>query len=176
GAPQSSVRPLATGLATIGLAGLLLTSVPGLARFGSTTVLTNVGGATAPAEQSTLDRVGVEAAPGATEGPRAGTYGASSGAPVPSNAPAVPGAENPAVPGAENPAAQPSPAGAVAGAGDEGPATDDAAAGDPGRNAGETPLPDQPQPVPLVVVASIALLASGLALFAARWAVRRPRA
>jgi hypothetical protein len=168
-APRSSVRPLATGLATLGLAGLLLTSVPGLQLFGSATMQS------APAYQVTMGPADAEmATAGPGEPATAGALAAPT-QPAPSAMPAGGVPEAPAAAASGEP--EPSPAGAVAGS-DEGnlagprSATPDKAS----RNAADAALAgEQPGPS-LPALASIVLLAAGLGLFAARWAARRARA
>lgn len=159
-APRSSVRPLATGLATLGLAGLLLTTIPGLTLFGSANV------ATAPASEAATGSSRAEMAPGAaTEEPKAGTLAAPTQIPPPS---AVPAANAP-----EGPAAEPSPGGGVTGPGqvdastDQGATPDELSRDTPETAGGGTTAPDY------AALASIVLLAAGLGLLAARWAARR---
>lgn len=163
-APRSTVRPLAAGLATLGLAGLLVTAIPGLPVSDSPTMLS------APASQEAGEQYRAEMAtngPAAT--PRAGTLTA----PTQPAATAEPGVAAPEVP-----AAEPSPDGSVAGAGGVnagGPPS--AAVDDAGRNAADASAFRGEQPGPnLVALASIVLLVAGLGLFAARWAARRSEA
>jgi len=165
-APGSAVRPLATGLATLGVVGLLLTSsLPGLlSGLGSA----GAAPAAAPAE-SPLDN----AAPRGSGGVEyQGTYGPAA---VPSGAPGNdPGVAATAAP-ASNPTAAP-----VAPA--AGAPTDDRAGGLAGEAA--TGAPDGGQSskaagrdavseVPLPALASLALLAAGLALIVGRAVARR---
>jgi hypothetical protein len=163
-APRSSVRPLATSLATLGLAGLLLTSIPGLTLFGS------AAATSAPAYLVTMGPADAELATGApAEPPQPGTVAAPTRAPAASAAPAN---------APEGPAAEPSPGGQVAGAGQEGSsATRSAAPDESSRNAaGKGQLADQePSGPSLVALASVVLLIAGLGLFAGRWAARRAR-
>lgn len=161
-APRSSVRPLATGLATLGLAGLMLTSIPGLTLSGSATVTS------APAYQATMGRADAEMATGApAEPPQTGTLTAPTQGPAGS---AVPAAGAP-----EGPAAEPSPGGGVTGAGqDDSSANKGATPDQSSRNAAEVAGGGATGPN-LAALASIALLAAGLGLLAARWAARRAR-
>ena len=160
-APRSSVRPLATGLTTLGLAGLLLATVPGLSLFGSATMLS------APESRDAGWRVDGEMATGApVETDKTVTLAAPSG-PAATAAPA--GAP-------EAPAAEPVPTGGVAGSGSEDyRANQGATPGTPTPNAGDQGLLAGQQPFgpSLVALASIVLLITGLSLFAARWALRR---
>ena len=146
------MRPLATGLATLGIAGLLLTAgIPGLTSSTGERVLSTVG---APAGDA-----GAEAAP--TDG----YVGTSAPALAPSAAPAPAASE---APGELHPAGL---------AGDTWSPTPEAE-----RNAtagGKSPAGDKAAAdvvdtgVPVAVVASIALLVAGLGLFLARILARR---
>lgn len=152
-APGSTVRPLATGLATLGVAGLLVASMPGfLGSFGS------AGAAPLAAPEMTVATV----------------QGAGSAAPT--AAPAL-GPET-VTDGTGKLATQP-----PGGAGSQyGPATAGevpvpTAAGD--RNAAEGPtgpvrgaLSTSAGPS-IAVVVSLGLLVAGIGLFLARWAARR---
>lgn len=145
-APGSTVRPLATGLATLGVVGLLLTAgLPGLGGLGAGATSLSAVGTPAdnagPAEAQTEDygptsapaiapMPGESAAPGAAD---PGSLASDNGSPAPT------GERSSGVAGAEGP--------------DEKAAVPDAA-GDTGLPAG--------------VVLSLALLLGGLGLFGAR--------
>lgn len=167
-APGSTVRPLATGLATLGVVGLLLTS-------GASGMLSGLGGAAsspvlAPAG-APIDNVG----PDGPDGMKfQGTYdpAAASGAPwsdagaaataAPAAAPtAAPSEDQPGVAG-EAATADPMLERALStGTSDGAPEFEESA----GRDAAPA--------LPLGVLASLALLAAGLALLAGRMVARR---
>jgi hypothetical protein len=155
--PGSGVRPLATGLATLGVVGLLLTAgLPGFGfGFGSSgaAILSTVG--------SRVDASGV---PGAPAGDDQGTYppaAAPGAAPMPE--PSAPANElGPAgVAGAASSAAPDEGRNATSGDAESAPGEKAAAtdAGSSGPSAG--------------VAISIALLVAGLGLFVARALARR---
>lgn len=173
--PRSTVRPLATGLATLGIVGLLVgAGLPGLG-VGST--------ASAPAE----DRAAAPLAAGAaTQEPGSGSDAAGSRVPAPSP-PAVEGpTSGPAAAGA--PASSPSLLFGANAAPSASPGAEGAGGGAPA--AGSVPAP-QPEPggaaakeapagtdggASSMTIISAALLAAGLGLLAARAvAVRRAR-
>jgi hypothetical protein len=147
-APRSSVRPLATGLATLGVVGLLLTAgLPGLG--GGVAVLSTVGGSVdggaAPeaADQGTRSNAGATEAPALAPGEAPAPGLASEASPAPTqDAVTAPGDVNTGGEAQEF----------SAGEGDA--ARQPAAQADPGPSA------------PLVL--SIVLLAAGLALLLAR--------
>jgi hypothetical protein len=155
-APGSTVRPLATGLATLGVVGLLLTAgLPGLGAGGATT------------SSSAEERLEAPAADGAAQAEDFTTNGpalAPTGAPAPvataAPAPVTSGTPDGAGPAVAAPGESPD-AGAernvTAGAPDD--------AGD--AKLGETAVAGGDGP-PLGLLASLALLASGIALFVAR--------
>lgn len=168
-APGSTVRPLATGLATLGVVGLLVTSgLPGmLSGFGGSAASPVNAPAASPARNAAPDESG-----------DAEFYGTHGPAAVPSDAPGRdPGTSATAAPAA-GPTAVPSVAqGGVAG---------EAATADPtGERIGLTGTsggdpedakaagPDAASTVPLPALASLALLAAGLVLFAGRMVARR---
>jgi len=178
-APGSSVRPLATSLATLGVVGLLLTSgLPGLlSGFGS-------GGA-APAMAPEASPI-VDAAPGGsrdtklqdTYGPAAAPSGAPGNDPLlaataapalaPTSAPAPeptagPSDDGAGVAGAAAPGESPIERAGATGTSESAPELEKAA----GRDAAST--------VPLPALVSLALLAAGLALLAGRVVARRRR-
>jgi len=176
-APGSTVRPLATSLATLGVVGLLLTSgLPGLlSGFGA-------GGA-APAMAPEASPI-VGAAPGGsgdtklqdTYAPAAAPSGApgndpllaatAAPAPVPTGAPAPgptagPSDDGAGVAGAAAPAEPPSERAGATGTSESAPDLGNAG----GRDAEPT--------VPLPTFVSLSLLAAGLALLAGRMIARR---
>jgi len=166
-APGSTVRPLATGLATLGLAGLILASLPGLPILGSGAA------APAPAYQVTMGPADAEMTPGGPVEPsKAGGGGqaAPSQVPVPTAAPVM------VVPG--SPVAAPSPGEGITGAGEaDGTATGSVTPDERSRNVAEAArLGNAGATGPsLAALASMALLVAGLGLFGARWAARRAR-
>ena len=155
-APGSTVRPLATGLATLGVVGLLLTA--GLPGFGG-------GAAMAPVD---TERVEAPAAGGAAQGDE---YTMTGPAPAPTGAPAPVSTAAPA-PGASG---APDGAGpAVAAPGEPSPdasAERNVTAGAP-DDAGDAKLGETAAAtgdgLPVGLLVSLALLASGIALFVAR--------
>jgi hypothetical protein len=184
-APGSTVRPLATALATLGVVGLLLTSEASglLSGFGA-------GGAAPAMAPEASPFVG--AAPGAssdtklqdTYGPAAAPSGApgeaplltatAAPAPMPTSAPApgptagpaaaataAPSDDGAGVAGAAAPAEPPVEREGATGASESAP--------DLGKAAG----PDAGPTVPLPALVSLALLAAGLALLAGRIVARR---
>jgi hypothetical protein len=190
-APGSSVRPLATGLAALGVAGLLLTA--GLPSLGSSASapLSAVG---APVENPEPYGAGDARNLGATYAPEALPSAAPAAVPGIEASPApgdVPGTEATAAPSAgpfEVPAAgvagEASPAttgernsttGAPGEKVDGTGATDEAAGGaTAGDGATQDATATEPGP-PLSVILSAALLAAGIGLFLARAvALRRP--
>jgi len=183
-APGSTVRPLATGLATLGVIGLLLTSgAPGmLSGFGS------AGAAPVAAPEGPVEDASAGGS-GATELQRTYAPPAASGAPAGNFAPPVATAAPAGDPGL-SPTAAPAPMPEGTPTGDEAGVAGEAASADPtvdrtvsagasdsaangdaesakaaGRDAAST--------VPLPVLASLALLVAGLALLAGRQLARR---
>jgi hypothetical protein len=152
-APSSTVRPLATGLASLGVAGLLVASMPGfLGSFGS-------AGA-APVTAPEMTGATVQGA-----GPAAAT-----GAPALGPATVTDGTDKSVTP-------PPADAGGLFGQATPGAVPAPSAGGD--RNAAEATtgsargaLSTTPGPS-LAVVVSLGLLAAGICLFLARWAARR---
>jgi hypothetical protein len=174
-APGSTVRPLATGLATLGLTGLLLTSgVPGmLSGFGS------AGGAPVAAPAGPVEDA-AGGGSGSTELQGTYTSPAASGAPD-SVASSVPGLAATAAP-APLPAATPGSEEAAGVAGEaatpEPPVDRAASTGASGATNGDAESAkaaarDAESSVPLPVVASLTLLIAGLVLFAGRALARR---
>ena len=171
-APGSSVRPLATGLASLGVVGLLLTAgLPGLGSSASAP-LRAVG---APIENAEPYGAGDARNLGATYAPEA----------FPSAAPAaVPATEATAAPSAgpfEVPAAglagEASPASTIernGPAGAPGEKVDGAAATDQAAGGGPVDAGGSESGPPLAVILSVVLLAAGIGLFLARaLAIRR---
>jgi anti-sigma factor RsiW len=159
GSPRDALsRPLAVGLTTLGLAGLLIATVPSIGSFGS------LGGAasasSAPAVETTQgdDSRGVLLAPLAnplpddTSSPGANDYGVAQ--PVPSPAAALPAAS--AAAGAITGSSAEPQRDTVAESAQTQPATS-------GQSGGPSAL----------TVASLALLLAGLALALVRWGARR---
>ena len=174
-APGSTVRPLATGLATLGVVGLLLTSgVPGMfSGFGSAGA-EPVAAPAGPVEDAAAG------GSGATELQGTYTSPAASGAPD-TLASGVPGLAATAAP-APLPAATPSgdeAAGVTGEAATAEPPVDRAASsGASGATNGDAESAkaagrDAELSVPLPVAASLALLVAGLMLFAGRALARR---
>lgn len=174
-APGSTVRPLATGLATLGVVGLLLTSgLPSLlSGFGSAGAAPVMAPAETPIDNAAPDESGDAGFQG-TYGPAAVPSGAPGRDPLAATAAPAP---VPSAALAAGPTAVPSVAqGGVAG---------EAATADPtGGRIGSTGTPyadenskaagrDAASTVPLPALASLALLAAGLALIAGRIVARR---
>jgi hypothetical protein len=172
-APGSSVRPLATGLATLGIVGLVLTSVPA--------GLSGLAGGAAPVMAPAPEAQGDSAAPagaGSIELQATSAPPAASGGPAATTAPAG----DPALAATSAPAALP----AGTPPSDEAGVAGEAASGDPAadRNAITTPADgfvdsakmadsDATSPVPLAALVSLTLLVAGLALLAGRAIARR---
>jgi hypothetical protein len=179
-APGSSVRPLATGLATLGVVGLLLTA--GIPSLGSSAAAPEVSSGAVPANSSGAspqENYG-PAAVSPTEAGRPADAGSSfvpSAAQTPAPEPLPSGA-----PGAVSNAAPSEAPGAIAGAdaSPTPPGERNSAAGAPQGSAGEKSAPigvaadtSAPAGVPVALVASAALLILGLGLFLARALARR---
>jgi hypothetical protein len=173
-APGSTVRPLATGLATLGVVGLLLTSgVPGMfSGFGSAgaapvaapagPVEDAAGGGSGATElQGTYAPPAASGAPDVFESGVPGLAATAAPAPLPAATPS--GDEAAGVTGEASTAEPPVDRAAATGA--SGTTNGDAESAKAGRDAGSS--------VPLPVVASLALLVAGLALFAGRALARR---
>jgi hypothetical protein len=149
-APGSSVRPLATGLATLGVVGLLLTA--GLPGFGA-------GVATLSAVGESVDQAG--APEGTSDGIRAEASGTEAPALAPGEAP-VPG-----LAGEASPAASADPGITTQGDRNTGGEPQEYAAGDKETAAGPTAVQPEPGPSALPIL-SLGLLAAGLGLLLAR--------
>ena len=200
GAPRSTVRPLAGGLAALGIAGLLLTTTPGFFGQAATTLSTTGAPVTAPGQAEGVGggaqgNAQLSAAPSTPAGPGAdkalepavtsapGAPGATSGPgalPVPS--PAAAGVPAPsAIPTAgvvTGPAAAATPGSSGfsgnAGAMDSASKGASPPASQGERNAALTAGSGPATPdrtLPLVL--SLALLAAGIALFVANRTLRR---
>ncbi len=187
GAPRSTVRPLAGGLAALGIAGLLLSTTPGF--FGQAAATLSTTGA-------------ADAAPALTGGAGAGQEGnpplnaapstqavpgaAATLGPPATSAPGAPGASPgagalPAIPTAgvvAGPAAAATP-GSSGFSSDAGATDSTSKAGSPAASPGERNAaltagsePAKPDRT-LLLVLSLALLAAGIALFVANRALRR---
>ena len=152
-------RPLAAGLTTLGLAGLMLGILPGTLSLGSS------GGSTvatsAPAEAPVAGAPAPQAAPAAS----AAAGGAPAQAPSPDRLTAH--FENGEV-AADN--ARPLAVGELEGEGDGGPVM---IAGEGASNAPLASVADDNSGVSQLVVISGTLLIIGLGLFALRWTSRR---
>jgi hypothetical protein len=183
-APGSTVRPLATGLATLGVIGLLLTSgAPGiLSGFGS------AGAAPVAAPEGPVEDAAASGS-GATELQRTYAPPAASGAPAGNFAPPVATSAPAGDPGL-SPTAAPAPMPEGTPTGDEAGVAGEAASADPivdrsvstGASDGaangdaesaKAARRDAASTVPLPVLASLALLVAGLALLAGRQLARR---
>ena len=168
-APGSTVRPLATGLATLGVIGLLLTSsLPGLlSGFGT--------GGRAPAMAPQGSPVDNAAPGGSGDVQFQGTYApaaAPSGAPE--NDPGLAATAAPA--SVPNPAPSGDPAGVAGEAATTEPTVERVGAtgtSDSPPELGKAAGPDAASAVPLPALVSLALLAAGLALLVGRMVARR---
>jgi hypothetical protein len=182
GARASFSRPLAVGLTTLGLAGILVTTIPGaltggFGAFGSAASTPQGPEAAAPSGTRDLVDANVDGA------------GKASAAPAPISTSAAPSAA--ATSGADYTTGSPAPSPAIVQAAPSASQKAVSAGGVPtGLDSGSTGSPRDgafgPQagdgsrvaggggggPAPLLLV-SLALLVGGLALFLARWAARR---
>lgn len=150
GPRSAALKPLATGLTTLGIAGLLLAAMPAIQLGGAASSPTGAGAPAASTEADTLSDTNYFSP--ATTGPIRQ---------------AAPGASTP--PGDSVPVSRPvaSPLQVDTAGGDEGSAESDKATGQPSVAA---PIPGAPSPL---TVLSGALLALGLLLFGIRWTARR---
>ena len=177
-------RPLAVGLTTLGLAGLLLVSVPSMVQFGGSTAVTlsTVGNRVGDVPQPEVgtDSNGAPVAAGSPE-----AAGAPIAAPAASAIPAAVASAAPPV--QADASAAPAPVASAPGQDAFGPvqgaggaaappsAADFGIKGAPSRAAdldsggATTAAPG----VPILLVASGLFLVAGLALFAIRWSARR---
>jgi hypothetical protein len=196
GAPRSTVRPFAGGLAALGIAGLLLSTTPGFFGQSATTLSTTGAPVTAPGEAggaggglqgnaqlstAPTTPAGAAASPGPASSPMAATLQDRSPAtlPTPSAAADVYAAptatSNKGVLTGPGAAATPGPSGVSADAG----AMDSASQAAPSeawraeRNAALTPASEPVTPDrTLSLTVSLALLAAGLGLFVANRVLR----
>jgi hypothetical protein len=182
GAPRSKVRPLAGGLAALGIAGLLLSTTPGLFGQAAMTLSTtgapvvapgDAGGAGAAREVSPQLSTAptTQAVPGATLGPKAVPVPspAAAGVPAPSAIPTAGMVTGPAAAATPGPSGVSSDAGAMDSASKAGPP--EASLGE--RNAVLTPASEPATPDrTLQLVLSLALLAAGIGLFVANRVLR----
>jgi hypothetical protein len=172
-APGSTVRPLATGLATLGVVGLLLTA--GLPSFGSSAAAPEMPAIGAPSEDNGpagVQNLGSARTSAPAPAPAAGPATLPSAAPSadaaarPSAAPGAGGA-----PGVLAPAAGPDYAASPSPAGDRSSTTSGAEGSSVGKAADSAA--DTQAGIPPAVLASIALLLVGVGLFVARFVARR---
>jgi len=181
GAPRSKVRPLAGGLAALGIAGLLLSTTPGFFGQAAMTLSTtgapvvapgDAGGAGAAREVSPQLSTAptTQAVPGATPGPKAvpvpaalpAPSPAAAGVPAPTAPPSAGVLTGPAAAATPGPSGFSTDAGAMDSASKAGPS--DASQGE--RNAALTPASEPATPDrTLLLVLSLALLAAGIGLF-----------
>lgn len=182
GAPRSTVRPLAGGLAALGIAGLLLSTTPGLFGQAAMTLSTtgapvvapgDAGGAGAAREVSPQLSTAptTQAVPGATPGPKAVPVPspAAAGVPAPSAIPTAGMVTGPAAAATPGPSGVSSDAGAMDSASKAG--SPEASLGE--RNAVLTPASEPATPDrTLQLVFSLALLAAGIGLFVANRVLR----
>jgi hypothetical protein len=182
GAPRSKVRPLAGGLAALGIAGLLLSTTPGFFGQAAMTLSTtgapvvapgDAGGAAAAREVSPQLSTAptTQAVPGATPGPKAVPVPspAAAGVPAPTAPPSAGVLTGPAAAATPGSSGFSSDAGAMDSASKAGPP--DASQGE--RNAALTPASEPATPDrTLLLVLSLALLAAGIGLFVANRVLR----
>ena len=164
-------RPLAVGLTTLGLAGLLLASVPSMLPQSGATVLSTVGsavgnGAGQPAAAPADSTAGPVAAASAAAAPLPEGAQASAAPPFGAYRPEA-SAGSSAVPVSGDLGVK----GAAPGAGQGARATPDTAGGQDGLGSGASAATGPS--VPTLVLVSGAFLIVGLALFAIRWSARR---
>ena len=138
-APTLPIRPLATGLTTLGVAGLLLASLPGILPLG--------GAASGPM----LESVGQSAGDGRTEATPASLYGLTDRSVAPAHTPGSDTANVPVPQDPDPPAASPA-SGTASDPGDESQRERDAVGGEPSTLA----------------IWSVIALAAGLGLFGLR--------
>jgi len=177
-APGAVTRPLATGLTSLGVAGLLLAALPGIVPLG--------GGAAMPAGAP----AGESVSPVLGESPAEPGVPAEPGAPAATGNPALGNPSSPAAPGrSAAPGAPEPPEGRdTSGEGASQGEIDGGSAGGPGTGSGEDgsvttdsgdadpvaplALADEGAPSVLIVLSGSFLIA-GLGLFALRWTGRR---
>ncbi len=172
-------RPLAAGLTTLGLAGLLLASVPSMLPQSGATSLSTVGG---PAGNGAGQP---EAGTASSAGPAAAASAGAIQVPAPAlpsaAAAAAPSAAASAAPNADDFGPLASAGSSIppvtgdfgfngAGKGASAPTADDAGGA---LRLGSSPSSTAEPGVPWLVLVSGAFLVAGLALFAIRWSARR---
>jgi len=188
GAPRSKVRPLAGGLAALGIAGLLLSTTPGFFGQAAMTLSTtgapvvapgDAGGAGAAREVSPQLSTAptTQAVPGATPGPKAvpvpaalpAPSPAAAGVPAPSAIPTAGMVTGPAAAATPGSSGFSSDAGAMDSASKAAPPE----ASQAERNAALTPASEPARPDRTMLLAlSLALLAAGIGLFVANRVLR----
>ena len=186
GSPRDAFsRPLAVGLTTLGLAGLLLASIPSMYQGGATSgILSTVGNRVGDVPQP-------EAGTDSNGAPIAAPVASAAGAPAAAGKSAVPAAVATApAPVPADASAAPAPAASAPGQDGFGPLQSAGGAAAPpsaaafGIKGGQgTPssVPDvdaggaatNPSSVPIVLLVSGLFLVTGIGLFAIRWAARR---
>lgn len=154
GPRSAALKQLATGLTTLGIAGLLLAALPAIQLGGSAGSPIGAAAPAAPSSGTDTDSDTNYFFPAATTGPRRVGADTAESAPPRDSLPA------------SRPVA--SPLEVDTASGDEGPAVPDKA--QPGQP--ETGAPIGPAPSPLAVLSG-AFLVLGLALFGIRWTARR---
>jgi anti-sigma factor RsiW len=177
-------KPLAVGLTTLGLVGLLVGTVPSLGMGGAATSLSTVGAAINPAEDA---KSGEPYAQSETTGDGTVFGGQDLGPSAAPSAAAAPAAVDPDASAAASAAAQAAPSEAPASVGPETQRESaEASAGDAftdgrttltanGVDDDSAGLASEAEGSSALLIASIALLLSGVGLFAARWGARRLR-
>lgn len=183
-------KPLAVGLTTLGLAGLLVVTVPSLGLGGVSATLSTVGGsinAYDSAKGGDPDATSETAGDGTVFGgqdntPSAAPSAAAAAAPEFSPAASASAAASAApLPDAAGPIAQSaSPREAAVSSAAASPASDTASGGDTmigtdGVTDESLRLSSEVEGPSSLLIASIVLLAAGVGLFAARWGARRLR-
>ena len=182
GAPRSKVRPLAGGLAALGIAGLLLSTTPGFFGQAAMTLSTtgapvvapgDAGGAGAAREVSPQLSTAptTQAVPGAIPGPKAVPVPspAAAGVPAPSAIPTAGMVTGPAAAATPGSSGFSSDAGAMDSASKAAPPE----ASQAERNAALTPASEPARPDRTMLLAlSLALLAAGIGLFVANRVLR----
>ena len=182
GAPRSKVRPLAGGLAALGIAGLLLSTTPGFFGQAAMTLSTtgapvvapgDAGGAGAAREVSPQLSTAptTQAVPGATPGPKAVPVPspAAAGVPAPTAPPSAGVLTGPAAAATPGSSGFSTDAGAMDSASKAAPPE----ASQAERNAALTPTSEPARPDRTMLLAlSLALLAAGIGLFVANRVLR----
>ncbi len=176
GSPRDALsRPLAIGLTTLGIAGLLVASVPSFSPGSATSAGAPVsaGASAAPPAQILGDRAASTTQPNATGGTGAVSVPDTASAPeaASSGAPNYGQNQGPsAAAGIAAPAATGSAKGADAGAGEAGSTPTDQ------RLSATAPVVVAPTGIAPLPLLSLTVLGVGLLLFTVRWAARRLKA